>query len=139
MKAQMRHRWNLNPAEAIALQRELRDRLILTDQLGAVQRVAGVDVGFEADGTVTRAAVAVLRFPELELLETAIARRPTEFPYIPGLLSFRELPAVLEALEQHGILGGLPVEGGILWCATEKVSRRELDRTVSIVKEVLDR
>ncbi len=100
MKAQMRHRWNLNPAEAIALQRELRDRLILTDQLGAVQRVAGVDVGFEADGTVTRAAVAVLRFPELELLETAIARRPTEFPYIPGLLSFRELPAVLEALEQ---------------------------------------
>ena len=62
--------------------------------------VAGVDVGFEADGTVTRAAVAVLRYPELDLLETAIARRPTEFPYVPGLLSFRELPAVLEALAQ---------------------------------------
>lgn len=82
------------------MQRELRAHLMLTDQLGPVRRVAGVDVGFEADGTVTRAAVAVLRYPELDMLETAIARRPTEFPYIPGLLSFRELPAVLEALEK---------------------------------------
>ncbi|MGB5063141.1 MAG: deoxyribonuclease V, partial [Candidatus Competibacter sp.] len=49
---------------------------------------------------VTRAAVAVLRYPELDVLETAIARRPTTFPYIPGLLSFRELPAVLAALER---------------------------------------
>ena len=82
------------------MQRELRAHLILTDHLEPVRRVAGVDVGFEAEGTVTRAAVAGLRYPELELLETAIARRPTTFPYIPGLLSFRELPAVLAALEQ---------------------------------------
>jgi deoxyribonuclease V len=94
------HSWNLSPTEAIALQQELRTRLILNDQLGIVRRVAGVDVGFEGGGTLTRAAVAVLRYPELEVLETAIARRPTEFPYIPGLLSFRELPAVLDALEQ---------------------------------------
>ena len=94
------HPWNLSPAEAIALQRELRAHLILDDRLGPVRRVAGVDVGFEAGGTVTRAAVAVLRYRGLELLETAIARRPTTFPYIPGLLSFRELPAVLDALEQ---------------------------------------
>ena len=82
------------------MQRELRAHLILTDHLEPVRRVAGVDVGFEAAGTVTRAAVAVLRYPELDVLETAIARRPTAFPYIPGLLSFRELPAVLAALEQ---------------------------------------
>ena len=94
------HPWNLSPTEAIALQRELRAHLILEDRLSPVQRVAGVDVGFEVGGTVTRAAVAVLGYPGLELLETAIARRPTTFPYIPGLLSFRELPAVLEALEQ---------------------------------------
>ena len=80
------------------MQRELRAQLILTDHLEPVRRVAGVDVGFEADGMVTRAAVAVLRYPELDVLETAIARRPTTFPYIPGLLSFRELPAVLDAL-----------------------------------------
>ena len=100
MKTSFSHPWNLGPAEAIALQQELRARLILEDQLEPVRRVAGVDVGFEASGTITRAAVAVLRYPELNMLETAIARRPTTFPYVPGLLSFRELPAVLEALEQ---------------------------------------
>ena len=82
------------------MQRELRAHLILTDHLEPVRRVAGVDVGFEAAGTVTRAAVAVLRYPELDVLETATARCPTTFPYVPGLLSFRELPAVLAALEQ---------------------------------------
>ncbi|MBQ6116285.1 MAG: aminomethyl-transferring glycine dehydrogenase, partial [Oscillospiraceae bacterium] len=44
---------------------------------------------------------------------------------------------VLSALEKNGILGGLPVEGGVLWCATEKVSRADLDRAIAIVKEVL--
>lgn len=92
------HSWNLRPAEAIALQQELRSRVVLTDQLGLIRSVAGVDVGFEANGAITRAGVAVLRFPELELRETVIARRPTVFPYVPGLLSFRELPAVLDAL-----------------------------------------
>ncbi len=82
------------------MQRELRPHLELSDRLGPVRRVAGVDVGFEAEGTVTRAAVAVLSFPQLELLETAIARCLTGFPYVPGLLAFRELPAVLMALEQ---------------------------------------
>lgn len=100
MKLQFSHSWNLTSAEAIALQRELCLHLILEDRLGPVQRVAGVDVGFEAGGAVTRAAVAVLRYPELGVVETALARRPTVFPYVPGLLSFRELPAVLDALEQ---------------------------------------
>lgn len=100
MKRYFSHPWTLKPAEAATLQRELRGHLILTDQLGPVRRVAGVDVGFEAGWTVTRAAVAVLRYPELDVLETATARCPTTFPYVPGLLSFRELPAVLAALEQ---------------------------------------
>ncbi|HRF44617.1 MAG TPA: deoxyribonuclease V [Candidatus Competibacteraceae bacterium] len=100
MKLHFSHAWNLSPSEAISLQRELRAYLILEDRLGPVRRVAGVDVGFEEGGAVTRAAIAVLRYPELDVLETAIARRPTEFPYVPGLLSFRELPAVLDALEQ---------------------------------------
>lgn len=91
------HRWDLTPREAAALQAELRDRVVREDRLGPVRHVAGVDVGFEGDGTVTRAAVAVLSFPGLGLVEHAIARLPTSFPYVPGLLSFREAPAVLEA------------------------------------------
>lgn len=100
MKTVYDHPWNLEPAAAMALQRDWNARLILVDRLGPVRRVAGVDVGFEDGGAVTRAAVAVLDYPELGLLETAIARRPTSFPYVPGLLSFRELPAVLDALER---------------------------------------
>ena len=72
--------------------------MIAEDRLGDVRRVAGIDVGFEQDGAISRAAVAVLDFPELRLVESAVARLPTSFPYVPGLLSFRETPAVLEAL-----------------------------------------
>lgn len=93
------HPWNLSPAEAIALQQTLRHQVETRDRFAPLTRVAGVDVGFEDEGKTTRAAIAVLSFPQLQLLERAIARRPTEFPYIPGLLSFREVPAVLDALE----------------------------------------
>ena len=75
------------------------------DELGRVASIAGVDVGFEDGGRTTRAAVAVLAYPDLRLRERAIARCPTRFPYVPGLLSFREIPATLAALEQ---LDGLP-------------------------------
>jgi deoxyribonuclease V len=93
-----RHRWDLTPREAIAVQNRLREKLVLTDDFGTVRRVAGTDVGFEDDGRITRAAVAVLSFPALELVEHALARLPTRFPYVPGLLSFREIPALLTAL-----------------------------------------
>jgi deoxyribonuclease V len=74
--------------------------VITEDQLGEVRYVAGVDMGFEEEGAVSRAAVVVLSFPDLQLVEQAIARRPTTFPYIPGFLSFREVPAVMDALEK---------------------------------------
>ncbi len=92
--------WPTTVTEAVSIQEQLSGQVITEDRLGEVRHVAGVDVGFEADGTITRAAVAVLSFPELQLVDHAIARRPTTFPYIPGYLSFRELPAVLEALAQ---------------------------------------
>lgn len=94
------HRWDITPTEAVALQRRLCGYVERDDRLGEVRLVAGVDVGFEANNTITRAAVAVLRFPELTLESHAIARLPTTFPYVPGLLSFREIPAVLQALAQ---------------------------------------
>lgn len=62
--------------------------------------VGGADVGFEQQGTVTRAVIVVLSWPQLELVEYQIARLPTQLPYIPGLLSFREVPGLMAAWEK---------------------------------------
>ena len=100
MKAKALHPWDVSPKEAIAIQGRLRSDVVRTDRHDQLRWVAGVDVGFEAHGAITRAAVALLDFPGLALQEKAIARKPTSFPYVPGLLSFREVPAILEALAQ---------------------------------------
>ena len=93
------HPWPKSAEEATKIQQQLKSQVVTEDRLGEVQYIAGVDVGFEDNYTITKAAVAVLSFPELQLVEDAIARRPTTFPYIPGFLSFREIPAILEALQ----------------------------------------
>ena len=92
--------WHLTPSEAIAQQRGLALRVLKENAISAVELVAGVDVGLEQDRTVARAAVVVLRFPALEPVSSSMARRPVSFPYIPGLLSYRELPVVLDAFAQ---------------------------------------
>lgn len=94
------HSWDLSIAEALQIQKGLSQLIVRYRDFGAVHRVAGVDVGFEQGGKMTRAAVVVLSFPELTLLESALLRQPTRFPYVPGLLSFREAPAILAALSQ---------------------------------------
>ncbi|MDZ7958854.1 MAG: deoxyribonuclease V [Aulosira sp. DedQUE10] len=105
MKIYQQHDWPHTLEEAIAIQERLRNQTITEDQLPeSIKHVAGVDMGFEADGTISHAAVAVLSFPDLQVVETTIARRPTSFPYIPGFLSFREIPAVLDALEKVKII-----------------------------------
>lgn len=107
LKLHHAHAWDLTPAEARALQGRLAPRVERQDRLGPLGRVAGVDVGFEDGGQITRAVVSVLSWPDLTPLEDALARRPTGFPYVPGLLSFRELPAVLEALERLSVMPDL--------------------------------
>ena len=94
------HPWDLSPEEAIALQKRLAGRVVARNELGQVRHVGGVDVGFPGGGDVTRAAIAVLTFPELQVVDVAVAEVPTTFPYIPGLLSFREVPGVLAAWER---------------------------------------
>ena len=85
-------------AEARAIQEALRQYVVTHNRLRKPRTVAGVDVGFEQAGRLTRAAVALLDFPTLVLRESAVVRRKTRFPYVPGYLSFRETPAVLAAL-----------------------------------------
>ncbi|WP_414619426.1 deoxyribonuclease V [Calothrix sp. CCY 0018] len=101
MQIKQRHDWNLTTSEAKAIQEKLQKEVITEDKFKEpVKYVAGVDMGFEDNGKTSRAAVAVLSFPDLQLQEQSIAKRPTSFPYIPGFLSFREIPAVLDALEK---------------------------------------
>ncbi len=95
------HTWDLTPAEARELQERLCGEVVHENLMPETpDRVAGIDIGFEDNGAVTRAAAVVLSYPTLDVLETAIARRPTRFPYVPGLLSFRECPAALAALDR---------------------------------------
>jgi deoxyribonuclease V len=93
------HPWNVTTDQAIAIQNELRRHVVTENRLGPVNTIAGVDVGFPGRQTA-RAAVVVLRFPELKPLDYAVAQVPVTFPYVPGLLSFREMPAVLTAVEK---------------------------------------
>ncbi len=92
------HPWDLSPEEAARLQGELRRQLILTWDERPVSLVAGVDVGVRAETSIC--AIVLLTYPHLEPVEAAVAEVPLTFPYIPGLLAFREGPAVLAAWEK---------------------------------------
>ena len=89
------HEWDLTAHEAALIQKQLRERLILAWDDRPVSTIAGVDISVRMD--VARAAIVVMRFPELAPLEGVVADVPLVFPYIPGLLAFREGPAVLAA------------------------------------------
>jgi len=101
MKITPLHEWNLTPREAIELQKQLAFEVITEDKFDApVKTVAGIDLGYDAKTNRSRAVVVVLKFPELELIESAEAILPIQFPYVPGLLSFRETPVAIKALEK---------------------------------------
>jgi len=93
------HRWKVTPEEAVRIQEDLRRLVTLRDEFGPIRIVAGLDVSLtRSEGTATGGIVA-LNFPDLELIETATTTQPIEFPYIPGLLSFRETPVLLAAFD----------------------------------------
>jgi len=92
--------WNRNAAELRQLQSDLAGEVSLRDGFAKPLRtVAGFDVGFEDEGATTRAAAVLLDADTREVLDQQVARLPTAMPYIPGLLSFRELPALFAALD----------------------------------------
>jgi deoxyribonuclease V len=95
----MRHRWNVSVDEALAIQKRLRAKIPVAEPiaLDQIHTVAGVDVSYREIG---RAAIAVFSFPDLTLIEQVIATKEAPFPYVPGLLAFREGPVALAALER---------------------------------------
>jgi deoxyribonuclease V len=95
------HAWDLSVADARAVQEKLRDRVVREDRFGGpVRRVAGVDVSYDRRSPVLFAAVVVSDAETGETLETAGHRSLATFPYVPGYLSFREIPPVLACFEQ---------------------------------------
>jgi len=92
------HPWDVSPAEAIAIQQRLRDKVSQKTSFAQVRTVAGVDVSVKDD--IAKAAVVVLDYPDLTPIDQSTAEQPVPFPYIPGLLAFREGPVVLRAMEK---------------------------------------
>jgi deoxyribonuclease V len=99
MKVNALHPWTLDPAEAMRIQERMRERIVLEWEEREVRTVAGIDSSFPSPD-IGRAAIVVLSFPDLEPLEAITADAPVAFPYVPGLLSFREAPAIIAAWEK---------------------------------------
>lgn len=98
MRLAAAHAWPSKVAEARVIQESLRHRVITEGGPPSLRRIAGVDIHVAPATGLTWAAIAVLEWPGLELCQSVLAAVPTGFPYVPGYLSFREIPAALAAL-----------------------------------------
>lgn len=92
--------WPGSVAEAKEIQQQLAKQVVISSFQGDIKYIAGIDVAFPNSGKVTRAAVVLVEYPSLRLVEQVIYESPTVIPYIPGVLSFREGGAILKALEK---------------------------------------
>lgn len=97
MRFRQLHRWDVSPKRAAAIQRSLRRRLRLRGRPLEPRLIAGADVSYDKRSDAIHAAVVVLSWPGLALVERAVASGRARFPYIPGYLSFREIPILLKA------------------------------------------
>lgn len=91
--------WPADAAEAIAIQQSLRREVRIVDDFSKLELIAGVDVSYDIKNNISRAVIVLMKLRELKALHTVVALLPTAFPYIPGLLSFREIPVILKALK----------------------------------------
>lgn len=97
MKALRLHSWKVTPKEAVQIQLRLRDRVEVNDRFGKVCMVAGADIALDLERKIAVAGVIVYSYPEMKEVERVWAKRPLTFPYVPGLLSFREIPTLTAA------------------------------------------
>ena len=162
MKAAQLHSWQLDVKQAWGVQRELARQVRRWDDFTGPRYIAGVDVSVKRESGVAIGVVVVLRYPELETVEVKAARGQLDFPYIPGLLSFREIPLLLEAcaaletvpdlilVDGQGILHprrlglaahlGLVLDRPTIGCAKSLLCGQveALDEAVGSYREVID-
>jgi deoxyribonuclease V len=103
MRVHHLHRWNLTTAEARELQLKLAPKISRTDDIDSPRYIAGVDISVDRVRDEARGAVVVLSYPQLALVESRVVEGRVDFPYIPGLLTFREAPLALAAFERLDI------------------------------------
>jgi len=94
------HSWNVGVKEAIRIQEVLKDKIILEKGLSKVRTIGGGDVAYSKNGNRLFGAIAVFSFPELEVIDMATADGKIAFPYVPGLLSFREGPILIKTFQR---------------------------------------
>jgi deoxyribonuclease V len=112
MKVRKLHSWQLSTARAIELQRQLSGQVSKNSGVIVPRFIAGVDISVGKKGEMATGAVVVFSYPELEVIEIKTAQGTLDFPYIPGLLSFRELPLTLAAFEELNIAPDLVLVDG---------------------------
>ena len=101
MRAHHFHDWQVTPEQAVAIQRELAKRVVHHDDLDSknIRLIAGTDLSVSRAENTARGAVVVLDYPDLSAIESQTVETSIGFPYVPGLLSFREAPVILAAFE----------------------------------------
>lgn len=112
MEVKRRHDWQVSPAEARDIQRRLAGEVSRISEVTSPQFIAGVDISVPRERGVATGAVVVLSYPELRLIETRVVNGQLEFPYVPGLLSFREAPLTLAACGELSVTPDLILVDG---------------------------
>lgn len=91
--------WDVDPKQAIDIQRMISRKVVASDSFSEIKTVAGADVSFNKGEDVGYAGVVVMAYPDLKVIETKCVQMRITFPYVPGLLAFREAPLLLSAFK----------------------------------------
>ncbi len=107
------HKWDVRPKEAVAIQQKLREKVVISALKKMPRLIAGADVSLNLYSTTVHSGFVVMQYPTLDVVDHASVTDETTFPYIPGLLSFREIPSLLKAWEKLTTKPDLVIVDGI--------------------------